>query len=530
MNGDTVTSLTLGDPTAGTGTQTLDIAGQASVSNSNQTLNDVFVAVSSSAAINPDGKLIIGATGAGTGNNGPDGGAADLIIDSSSSAPATLTNAGTIIAQTSDSVWGESLDVGGTLTNTGTIADESGKLTFQGQQVPYVVDNTGSMSVAAGAVFTMLAGDGSSFTNHGTFANQGTATVQQTMHWIQNGGSETGNPVQLTGQETLEDSAGTGSFAVTNCAGAGLTGTIPAGQTITVVGGCSGTTLNLNPPSVTNDGTLILDAPTGGSDGIVQRSELINHGTLDSTVADPKLANQLLVPLINAAGATVNLTGGELEQTTGSATTNAGTVHIAPGALWLVQAGSFTNSGTLVPQVASATSFGQFNLTVGSKFNAGGTLAPSLISGFKPAAGTEFPEIEMNGGSVSGKFHSVSGGFSADYTKETASPPYFGIVYGKGAKRPSLKVGKVSGGAGSVSVKVSCTSGSGKCPKTTVTASVKKGKKTVTVGKGSVTLSAGKSKTLTVKVSKTGKVLVTVSANKKKLKSATVTVRKRKKK
>jgi hypothetical protein len=210
----------------------------------------------------------------------------------------------------------------------------------------------------------MLAGDGSSFTNDGTLANQGTATLEQSMYWIQSGGSETGNRVEFTGQETLQNSAGAGSFEltcipnVTDCSDANLTGTVPAGQTIIVLGGCSGTTLNLGTSSdtapVVNDGTIDLEAPAGGSDGIIQGSELENHGTLNSTVSAPTLANPLLVALVNEAAGTVNLTGGGLEQTTGSTTSNAGTVSTGPGATWLVQGGAFTNTGKLALRIAGA--------------------------------------------------------------------------------------------------------------------------------------------------------------------------------
>jgi hypothetical protein len=567
-----VQGLTLG---ATSGTQTLVVEGGASDVQGNWYNATNLNVGADGMSIAANGVLDLDATASDftSPQGGTPGGSANLGVDSASSTPAPLTNAGTIIAQSSDSAWGESINVGGTLTNTGSITDESGTLTFQGQSnLPYVVDNTGAVSIASGAMFTMLAGDGSSFTNDGTFANQGTATTQQTMHWIQSGGSETGNPVDLTGQETLEDSAGTGSFAVTNCAGADLTGTIPAGQTVSVIGGCSGTTLTLgagnNPPAVVNDGTLILDAPaTNGSDAIIQGAGLDNRGTLDSTVANTTLANQLLVPLVNEAGALVNLTGGTLEQTAGTATSNAGTVDIAPGSLWLVQAGSFTNTGTLAPQIASATSLGQVNLTVGSKFNAGGTLAPSLASGYVPATGTEFTEVEMNGGGVTGTFASVTGGFSADYSKETASPPYVGMIYASTptptptpipAPGPTVTrvghIGSVAGGREAVKVTVSCPKGAARCATAiitvTVTEHLKSSRlvavtarvhmKTVVVGRATVSLAAGATKTITVTLNGKGKALlakygklkmvVTVSANGKKLKTATVTVEQAKKK
>jgi hypothetical protein len=465
------------------------------------------------------------------------GGAANLTVDSFASSPAPLDNQGTINASSSDGAWGESLNVGGTVTNTGSIVDQSGKLTLQGQQVPYVFNNTGTVSVASGAAFTMLAGDGSAFDNDGTFANQGTATLQQSMYWIQSGGSETGNPVELTGSETLQDSAGTGAFEVTDCASAGVTGTIPAGQTVSVLGGCSGTSLYLGGPNaatVVNDGTLALDAPTAnGADAILQGGELDNHGTLDSMVAAATSANQLLTPLVNESDATVNLTGGRLVQTAGTATSNAGTVNIGAGALWLVQGGSFTNAGTLAPQISGGTSLGQLNLTVGGKFTAGGTLTPTLTPGYSPAKGTEFPFITLNGGSVSGRFASETGGFSADYSKEAAaSNPYVGLIYGvstKTVRRPTA--GRLSGGIEKLVLKLSCAKSAKSCDRYTVLATAKK----KTIFSASGTVKSGKSVTRTLKLTRTGKALlrrlhtlrvrVLVRAGGKTVESRTVTVR-----
>jgi hypothetical protein len=102
-----------------------------------------------------------------TGNNAPGftpdapsqpGGSANVQVDSYSNAPTSFINNGTINATSSDGAWGESLNVAGTLVNAGSINDQSGKLTFQGQNLPYLVNNTGSLAVASGASFTMIAG------------------------------------------------------------------------------------------------------------------------------------------------------------------------------------------------------------------------------------------------------------------------------------------------------------------------------------------------------------------------------------
>jgi hypothetical protein len=478
------------------------------------------------------------------------GGAANVTVDSGASGPASLTNNGTIVASTNDAAWGESLNDGGTLTNAGTITDQSGLLTLQGQNYPYVLNNTGTFNVASGASVTMIAGDGSVFTNTGSVANQGAFTLQQSMHWNQTSGSTSGNPIELTGGETLVDAAGTGAFEVIDgCGGGSLTGTVPAGQTITVQGvtqNCSGNqgqqsamTLGSgsNPPAVANHGTIVLNASgtgnTSGGSAQILGAELDNYGTLDSTITDSSFSTTLSTPLVNETGGTVNVTGGELHQTNGTPTTNDGTVNIGPGSTWLVQGGSFTNSGTLGLQIASATSFGNFNLTVGGKFNAGGTLAPTLVSGYQPAKGTELPIVAENGGSPSGSFGSVTGGFSADYKKETASPGYLGIVYGSSAStvvKPSVK--KLSGGAGKMVAKLTCAKGAKTSCTYTFTGTVGKTK----VASGHGTVKAGKTVSATLKLNKAGlallkkrhrlRVKLVISAGGKTLKTSTVTVTK----
>jgi hypothetical protein len=462
------------------------------------------------------------------------GGVATLNTDGSNGKG--ITNAGTINASTSDSDYGEGLQWNGTLANTGTINVSSGKLTVQGANYPMILDNTGTVNVAPSATYYMLAGDGSSLVNTGTFANQGTADLYTagSMYWGQNGGTETGSPVELTGGMGFEDSSGAGSFEYTSCAGGFLSGTIPTGQTVSVLGGCSGTTLTLGTRSgdstVANHGTLILDAPAGASDAILAGGQLQNYGALESTVGGPSpLANQLLVPLVNEAGGTVTLTGGELAQTTGSATSNAGTVSIAPGAVWLVQGGSFTNSGAIATEIGSRTDLGQFNLTASSKFNAGGTLAPELASGYTPASGAEFPVVLYNGGTVSGTFKSVTNGFSADYTKEAlSSNAYVGLIYGGSATRPA--VAKISGGAGQLTVKLSCAKTAKSCAAYTLLGTSDK----KTVAGGHHTIKPGKTLTVTLKLNATGmrllrqhgrlRVKLKISAGGKTLKVSTVTV------
>lgn len=475
---------------------------------------------------------------------GSTGGSANVTVDSFASSPANLTNNGTIVTSTSDAAWGESLNVGGTFDNAGTVTDQSGLLKLQGQQLPYVLDNSGSFTVDSGASATMVAGDGSRFTNTGSVANQGTFTLLQSMHWQQSGGTETGNPVEFTGGETLDDSAGAGNFEeITGCGTAAtVTGTIPQGQTITVqpqTANCSGdngqfAVLGLgtsNSDTVVNDGTLVLNASgsgtSSGGNAQIDGGTLDNHGTLDATVTDPSFANSILSPLINEPGANVNVTGGKLYQTAGTATVNSGNVNVGPGATWIVQGGSFTNKGTLTMPIAGATSYGNFTMTAGGMFNAGGTLAPTLDA-YTPPAGQEFQLFNI--GSFSGKFGAVGGGFRADYSKEQASPAFVGVIYGAAAgagKSPTAA--KPRGGAGKVTDKLSCSKGKA-CAKVTLVALHGK----TTVAKASGTAKPGKSATLTARLNKAGlkllrthkrlKLKVELKLGGKTLRSATVTV------
>lgn len=467
------------------------------------------------------------------------GGSVYIQMETGSSVP--FVNDGTINATTTDSAYGEYLQFGADLVNAGTINASSGTLTLNGTS-PMIVNNDGAFNVASGAGVVMSAGDGSSFTNSGSYANQGSTTMTGSLHFIQSGGNETGNPIQLTGGETLVDSAGPGAFEVIDgCGGGSVTGTIPQGQTITVQGAtanCSGNTgqqsamtlgTGSNPPAVVNRGTIVLNASgsgnTSGGSAQLDGAELDNYGTLDATVSDTNYTTTILSPLVNESGGTVNLTGGKLYQTAGTATTNNGTVNVGPGGFWQVQGGSFTNAGMLAIKIAGANSYGVFNMTVGGVFKGGGTLAPTL-SGYTPASGAEFPLFTLNGGSFSGTFGAVSNGFRGDYSKETAATPYVGVIYGA-AKSPT--VSKVAGGAAKITVKLKCAKGRA-CAKLTVTATANK----KTVATGSATVKPGKSATITVKLNKNGtellkksrklRVKVVLKAGGKTLKTVTVTV------
>ncbi len=518
------------------------------------------------------------------------GGTAQLILTNSSAAP--VTNNGTIVAENSDASYDEVMNFGGTLTNNGTIDAESGTLDFSGASPYMIVTNPGTIDVSSGATVAMQAGNGSSFTNTGQYTNDGSTWAGGSMDWVA-GGSESGNPIQLQnyagGGPTLVDSAsgGAGSYLF-DLGGGYMQGTIPSGQTVELQGftyNCSGnpcnnTVLNLGNGIVTNDGTLVLDAPgsgtTTGGVSTLTYGTVDNYGTVESTVEDSNYHNEMQVALNNEAGGTVKVIGGTLDQEQGWTATNSGLWQVEPGATYELYGGSFTNDsgGTLQPQISGSDAYGVIDPVVGT-FTAGGTLAPELTSGYVPGSGAEFPIFPLNGGQFTGQFASTTGGFSADYSHETVTTgtPYVGVVYAgtsSGAGAPGGGTGTSSakpratafrGGAGEIKLTVSCPKSSSSCLGYTLTGTVtehlkhgrvtgtsaradqKKTKKVantklVKVASASGSVSVANSKTLTIKLNGLGEALlkrfgklrvsVSVTAGGKKVASATVTVTKAK--
>jgi hypothetical protein len=587
-NGDTVKSLTLG---ASSGHQTLDIEGQSSISGSNEQLNVVSLDVSGATAkINPAGTLILDATasnrhGKTSGEDTP-GGEATFA--------GTIVNEGHIESQVEDSAFHNNLESGVTNEADGGIQVSSGAL-HVGYPNTYSVSgsNDGVVTVDSGASLQLSSGEPSganAYKNDGSVVNDGSITVSgPEATWTQSGGSVAGNEVVMQNGATLADSAGSGQFLL-NAAGAKLTGTIPAGQTVTVVGGATfnGTKVSLAGAQLVNDGTLTLVSPgsgegSGGS-AILEDGSIQNNGKMLAQVEDPHWPVHYQVGLTNGPSGTLEVQGGSFDQTAGTPATNEGLVMVGPGSVYLLEEGStFVNesNGTVSPQIASAASLGVFRL--GSQccngngaFTAGGTIAPILLGGFVPAAGQEFQIIEI-GGSFSGTFGAVGNGFSADYSHESSESAFVGVIYGASAAGggstsgsgtsvkgpaptppPSAHIASISGGHGNLTVALSCPAGGGACPAATVQATVtehlkgskitaisaKKKKsaaktKQVVIASGGASLAAGTSETLTLKLNGAGSALlakygklaakVTVSADGKTLDTATVTVQKAKK-
>jgi hypothetical protein len=398
----------------------------------------------------------------------------------------------------------------------------------------YSLTNDGAVGVASGAAMVLAGGLGytGAFVNNGPVTNKGSITAVNQggqMTWTQSGGSVSGNTVSMQDGAWLVDSVGSGSFLFNYAAGA-LSGTIPAGQTVTVQGEAynyggenfNSTTLGLNADSntspVVNDGTLVLDAPgtgsTSGGNTFLTSGTLVNKGTLITQAEDSNWVNNLQASVENTSAGKLDVNSGTLTSNATVTTTNSGTVTVAPGALWqLSQGAAFINAarGKIVPEIASAAKFGSFQVTAPccngpGTITAGGTLAPKLVGHFKPAAGKEFDVFLLSGGKFTGKFRTVAGAFTADYAKETASPAFVGVRYGKQAS--GLSVGAIGVAGTELTVALSCSARSGACPAARIAATVTAKGKLVSVATATKTLAAGKTTRASIALNRAGATLL----------------------
>ncbi len=582
-NGGVAKTLTVG---GGSGEVTIDVAGE-SYDNAGNTSNETDLSVVETASFAANTKLVLESTNATTEAKVEPHGAGGGLVGGS------VVEAGQIEAVNDGAPWANRIKLANLQIEPGaSLLDTSGTLLFlkEGEgSYPWTVTNEGTFTVAAGASVEMqpsFAGK-ASFINDATVINDGSITVSGTeAKWTQSGGSVSGDEVVLQNGATLADSAGSGAF-LGNHGSVTVTGTIPAGQTVTVRGEpiSSGgetsysTTLSGGGKELVNDGTLVLN-PTGtgevsGGAVNVESGAIHNNGLIDDETETATRVTQLLDSLINGASGRLEVKGGIFQGNNGSVTTNEGLVTVAPGAVYQLQeAASFVNHGTLSPEIASAASIGAIQLTGPccsgpGTFTAGGTLAPALIGGFVPAAGQEFDLFELDGGKFEGTFGALTNGFTADYSHEASTPAFVGVVYGASAGGPGtgtpprpkpqvVHVGSISRNKqGKLTVTLSCPAGGAACQAVNVQATVtehlkgrkviavtaRKGKKKAAVKKkqvviatGSASLAAGASKTLELTLNRTGNALlekfgkltaiVTVSSGGKTIDTATVHLQK----
>ncbi len=518
-------NLTLG---AGSGTQTLRVIGEnwnALGDEENQTA--LFVGYDMTIA--PGGVLSLDASeGVSEGGKGaPAGGNAFVEEDVLNQPGHPFINEGTIVAESSSSKWADSMHIH-SLANRGSLQITS-PLTLDSEESS---SNTGSIGVASGASVKM--DSMATFANEGPVSNAGTLLMSgYATHakWIQGpSGSVGGNPVEIEAGGGVEDSASSGAAAFTFVGSGYLLGTIPKSQTITLTSAGGQDTLYLGNGTLFNEGILDLDVPAGSENNTnVEEGSLVNRGTISGTVEGTHAKNVIDVALDNEPGGVVSAGSGTLFDN--RTLTNNSLIQVAPGAILEIVATTFVNgpAGVIAPQIAAASDFGLVKLYSNGTLEAGGTVAPTLVGGFTPTVGEEFDVFE---GPVKGAFAGVSGGFSADYSHQTAENSYVGVVYG--ASTPPSNTGppvntappkkllakanlvKVSFSAGRVTIKLSCPAGSLACGASTVRVTFAehlkrhghKITKNIVVASGTVSLKAGEKATLKLRLNSTGKALL----------------------
>ncbi len=213
--------------------------------------------------------------------------------------------------------------------------------------------NEGIFEVDSGAVFE-AASSKDLFVNdakapEGVIDN-GTIGLTGDASWTQNG-SESGNPVSIFNGGVLTDKAGAGRFDLIDTAG--LSGTIPVGQTVTAEALPEHDARVVISGTVVNEGTLALDSPSkGGAPELVEASgsSLIENLGVLSTQSESTSIDDLQVALTNEALGSVEVKSGEFRQDDNTTTTNEGTFEVAAGAVFAATSSAdlFVNKGPLV--------------------------------------------------------------------------------------------------------------------------------------------------------------------------------------
>ena len=152
------------------------------------------------------------------------GGTPELVAAAGSS---KINNSGVLTAQ-SASASGDRLKVALASASGATVEVKSGELR---QDSNTTTTNEGAFQVDGGASFTATT-SADLFVNKGSLANGGSISLSGNASWTQEAGTaaQTGSPVFIYNSGALTDESGAGSFDLIDSAG--LSGTIPTGQTV----------------------------------------------------------------------------------------------------------------------------------------------------------------------------------------------------------------------------------------------------------------------------------------------------------
>jgi hypothetical protein len=457
---------------------------------------------SAGSGVGPHGAIELGST-----NNEPTGGTHGGVVVKAG----TLVNEGTITSENTNDETPNFID--GNFDNAGSLLVENA---FEGNFASWTT--SGSIAVEAGQIMRISESSPSStFTQTaGTIANQGKLEITGGSFAASGSGVATGNPIELEGHISLAPS-GSGSATLHLKTGAAkLTSDIAPGYTV-LSSGIPGLTHGQLAivGNRTNRGTLelgSLDETHGTIEAV--GGTLTNVGTIvfENTMNGPDglngpLVNDGVLRLENPLSGTGQIT-------------NAGTMSI-PASVTL-EAESFTQTATGALSLARAVSSSPPLLLSGTASLAGTVSvdAAGLASGSYPLIAAHSRTGTFGGASISG------GSFALGYTAggvelvpaSTTGPPVAPVIKPAGV----LHVVSVKGGAGSVTVKLSCSGATG-CPAAikvaliehlrrgrivALSAAKKSTTRTLTIASRSSALAAGATRTLTLKLNRAGLALL----------------------
>lgn len=338
-------SITLG---GSSGKQTLVVVGNKSVESD--------LTVTSASTVNANGDLEVSSTGGGS----------SYLRDT------TITNNGTFEAIGSGSITPDQIYTSITNEKGATVdIDDDSEFPLDGS----VVANSGTFNIAKGATM-LLNGPGTFTQSAGTLDVTGTLQTATNDVFNENGGVETGNPVDIT-NTTLKDSKGTGTFDLAG-SGAALAGTVPRGQTLNLLGDPNDEETTLASPDVLNDGTIVLTSEAG-TFAEIAGAPLLNAGRL---YVEGSGQDQLHSDITNETGATLDLTTPSPTQVVG-ALTNEGKLLLGSGAHVALNGGSIALRHSSTMDVTIAAKAGGPETTGSGTLSLAGTLEVTTVGSLK---------------------------------------------------------------------------------------------------------------------------------------------------
>jgi fibronectin-binding autotransporter adhesin len=222
-----------------------------------------------------------------------------------------------------------------------------------------VLSNAGAFTVSASG--NLSASGAGSFTNTSAMTVTGSMSVGSDT-FTQTSGSISGNPVVMTGSGTLVDTAGTGAFDVIGSINA--SGTIPAGQTVTIDGSSTNVIFDQTSP-ITDNGTLTL-APSSGFSLLEGSPLTIGSGGVLSTTGLSNTAF-LRADITNQAGGTITIGQADTRMDQVTTLSNAGTFTVSAGGnIVATGGGSFTNTSAMTVTGSMTVGSDTFTQTSGS--------------------------------------------------------------------------------------------------------------------------------------------------------------------